>query len=78
MKKPTLVLKSSLVSQNGILNPPESNREYSSIFDNDKKGSGHGQSSLDSKQAWCPAYPPNAKQVSIYLNIPKLLHLLSL
>jgi len=34
------------------LNPDESKRSYSSIFDNNLKGTGHARSMLDSPQAW--------------------------
>ena len=36
----------------GPLDPPERDRTYSSIWDNDAPGTGHGRSMLDSPQAW--------------------------
>jgi len=35
-----------------VLNPAESARSYSSVYDNDAVGKGHAQSMLDSAQAW--------------------------
>jgi hypothetical protein len=34
------------------INPPENSRKYSSIYNNDSIGSGHGQSMLDSPVDW--------------------------
>ena len=46
------------VDVNGVLmfvvNPPEDRRGYSSVYNNDKKGTGHARSTLDSPQAWTP------------------------
>ncbi|CAK0868619.1 unnamed protein product [Prorocentrum cordatum] len=39
------------------VNVPESDRSYSSVFAGDAPGTGHGQSMLDSVQAWS-AHPP--------------------
>ena len=36
----------------GPLDPPERDRTYSSIWDNDAPGTGHGRSMLDSPQGW--------------------------
>ena len=35
-----------------ILNPPESARSYSSVWDNNRIGTAHARSKLDSPQAW--------------------------
>jgi len=35
-----------------VLNPPESARSYSSVWDNNRIGTGHARSKLDSVQAW--------------------------
>jgi hypothetical protein len=37
---------------NTVLNPPESKRSYSSVYNNDAPGTGHARSMLDSSQAW--------------------------
>ena len=36
----------------GLLNPLDRHREYSSVFDHDPVGQGHGQGMIDSPQAW--------------------------
>ena len=38
------------------LNPPESSRNYSTVFSNETPGVGHARSMLDSDQAWSAAH----------------------
>jgi len=38
------------------LNPPESSRNYSSVYSNETPGVGHARSMLDSEQAWSAAH----------------------
>ena len=38
-----------------VLNPPECDRTYSTTYDNDALGTGHGRSMLNSPQAWSAA-----------------------
>ena len=44
---------------NTLLNPPESSRSYSSVYNNDAIGTGHARSMLDSLQAWSPSNTVN-------------------
>ena len=49
------VLKPNNIEQEQaeIYNPSEYERSYSSVWDNNKIGTGHAQSTLDSQLAWC-------------------------
>ena len=40
-----------------VVNSDESSRDYSSVYANDAKGSGHARSMLDSSQAWSATDP---------------------
>ena len=44
-----------------VLNPPECDRTYSTTYDNDALGTGHGRSMLNSPQAWSPAATEQAE-----------------
>ena len=44
---------------NTVLNPPELDRSYSSVYNNDAPGTGHARSMLDSLQAWSPSNAVN-------------------
>jgi len=48
----SVVQASILTDEDHVINPPESSREYSSIFADDGRGMGHARSMLDSPQAW--------------------------
>ena len=43
------------LTANTVLNPPELDRSYSSVYNNDAIGTGHARSMLDSLQAWSPS-----------------------
>ena len=49
------IVTTSLITNYVTLNPPESDRSYSSVYNNDPVGTGHARSMLDSLQAWSPA-----------------------
>eukprot|EP00930_Biecheleria_cincta_P037254 TRINITY_DN25547_c0_g1_i3.p1 TRINITY_DN25547_c0_g1~~TRINITY_DN25547_c0_g1_i3.p1 ORF type:complete len:915 (+),score=149.98 TRINITY_DN25547_c0_g1_i3:57-2747(+) len=53
-----------------VINPPECSREYSSIFGNDAWGTGHGQSMLDSPQAWSAATSRAGEWMNMDLGFP--------
>jgi len=52
-------------SQEILVNPSEASRSYSSVFDNDPKGTGHARSMVNSPQAWSANTPFNNEYMII-------------
>jgi len=62
--------ESPLLTSEGcvIWSPDENSRSYSSVWNNDKKGTWHARSGLDSPQAWTPAHQNTNQWMSIELD----------
>ena len=57
-----------------MVNPDEISRDYSSIYGNDAKGSGHARSMLDSPQAWSASVAAQGEWMQIDLGYMMCVH----